>query len=90
MTDNHEAELAGMPCNELVELVTDYLDDALAPDVRARIDAHLPYCDGCSSVLAQFREVVELSGRLTESDVDHVDAGARAGLMAAFRDSRQT
>ena len=53
--DPHDVgELADLPCIELVELVTEYLDDTLTPDVRARVDAHLPYCDGCSSVLAQF------------------------------------
>ncbi len=90
MSDDTHDFAADLPCNEVVELVTEYLDDALAPDVRARIDAHLPYCDGCSSVLAQFREVVELSGRLTERDVEHVNADVRNRLLATFREIRDT
>ena len=38
-----------MDCNELVELVTAYLDGALDPDTRARFDIHLSECDGCRS-----------------------------------------
>ena len=30
-----------MDCNELVELVTAYLDGSLDPDTRARFDLHL-------------------------------------------------
>lgn len=89
--DTHDTTgaLEDLPCIELVELVTDYLDDALDADVRARFDSHLPYCEGCSSVLAQFREVVELSGRLTETDIEHVDADDRNRLLAAFREPRE-
>jgi hypothetical protein len=32
---------AGISCREVVELVTDYLEGALAPDVHARLEAHL-------------------------------------------------
>lgn len=89
MSDDNHDDARDLPCNELVELVTEYLDDVLAPDVRARVDAHLPYCEGCSSVLAQFREVVDLSGRLTETDVEHVDADSRNRLLATFRETRR-
>ena len=34
-------------CRELVELVTDYLDDALPPALRVAVDRHLDDCDGC-------------------------------------------
>ena len=49
-----------MDCNELVELVTDYLDGALDPAVRARFDAHLGECDGCEnySTVADYRPYV--------------------------------
>ena len=36
-----------MDCNELVELVTAYLDNALDEETRARFEAHLTECDGC-------------------------------------------
>ena len=40
-----------LACQELVELVTDYLEDALPPEERARFDAHLAECPGCSNYL---------------------------------------
>lgn len=74
-----------VPCNELVELVTDYLDGALAAQRRAEVDAHLAICAGCREVLAQWRTVVRLGGRLAEADLDEVEPAVRAGLLAAFR-----
>ena len=37
-------ELPDVPCNELVELVTDYLDGALTAPRRAEVDAHVAIC----------------------------------------------
>jgi hypothetical protein len=48
--------MSTMDCNELVELVTAYLDGALDPQTRARFDSHLRECDGCENYLQQFRE----------------------------------
>ena len=82
MTD---APVPDVPCNEFVEVVTDYLDGALPAELVADIDAHLAICSGCRSVLAQWREVVRLAGRLAETEVDRVEPGTRAQLMATFR-----
>ena len=41
--------MKSMDCNELVELVTAYLDGALDPDTRARFDTHLLECEGCEN-----------------------------------------
>ena len=42
-----------MPCRELVELVTDYLEDRLSPADRARFEAHLAECEYCETYLDQ-------------------------------------
>jgi hypothetical protein len=76
----------GIPCNELVELVTDYLDGALTPEVVAQIDAHLELCVGCASVLDQFRETIRTAGRLRAHDVDRLTPSVRGSLVEAFRD----
>jgi anti-sigma factor RsiW len=85
MTD---PELPDLPCNQFVELVTDYLDGTLDAQLRARVDAHLEICPGCGRVLAQWREIIHLTGRLAETDVDEAAPDVRATLMAAFRDRR--
>lgn len=76
-------------CAVLVEMVTDYLDGATPPDLRARIDAHLALCPGCASVLDQIRRVIRLAGRLADHDVEALPAGDRDALLAAFRAARQ-
>lgn len=72
-----------LTCQELVELVTDYLEGTLAPDERRRFDAHLAGCRGCAAYLQQFRRTIELTGRLTEDDI-----GGPAGesLLSRFRE----
>ena len=42
-------------CQELVELVTDYLEGALPPDEVAAVDQHLVDCDPCLRYLRQMR-----------------------------------
>ncbi len=74
-----------MDCNELVELVTAYLDDALELDTRARFDLHLLDCDGCENYLQQFRATIGVVGRI---DVADLDPGFRARLLNAFKDFR--
>lgn len=73
------------PCAEVVELFTDYLDQALSPRDRARLDAHLADCDGCTVVLEQFRTTIVATGRLGVDDIDRLDDTARAALLDVFR-----
>jgi anti-sigma factor RsiW len=73
-----------MRCDDFVELVTEYLDGAVPDDERARIERHLRGCDGCTRVLAQWREVIRLTGHLDDTVVDRLDDGVRGELMAAF------
>ena len=71
-----------MACQELVELVTEYLEGTLAPADRKRLEAHLKRCDGCTEYLAQMRRTVALTGRLRP---DQLDASARDALLDVFR-----
>ena len=71
-----------LSCQELVELVTDYLEAALPPEERARFEAHVEPCDGCSTYLEQMRTTIQLTGRITPEDVE---PEAEAALLAAFR-----
>jgi anti-sigma factor RsiW len=73
-----------LQCVDFVELITAYLDDALPKDMKARIDAHLEICPGCPNALEQLRMVVELTGRLTESDVEDLDPLEREALLSMF------
>jgi anti-sigma factor RsiW len=74
--------IADLNCNELVELVTDYLDGVMPPEDRARFEAHLAICDGCVTFLDQIRSTIALTGRLTEASLE---PAVRDGLLRAFR-----
>jgi anti-sigma factor RsiW len=58
-----------LACQEVVELVTDYLEDALTSADRKRFETHLAGCPHCTEYLAQIRETIRLAGRLTPEDL---------------------
>ena len=69
-------------CREVVELITAYLDDALPADVRSAVETHLAGCDGCTTVLEEFRQTIALTGMLTK---EQISPAQRDILLAAFR-----
>ena len=71
-----------LTCQQLVEIVTNYLEGALPPSVRERFEAHLRTCDGCSTYLEQMRTTIRVTGTLDE---DAFPAGQLDGLIQAFR-----
>ena len=71
-----------MTCQELVELVTDYLEGALAREDAARFEAHLAACPGCQTYLEQMRSTIALTG----ASGDVVEPSAVSPLLNAFRD----
>jgi anti-sigma factor RsiW len=78
-----------LQCVEFVEVVTDYLEGALSAQDRARLEAHLTACDGCTRYLAQIRITIELTGKLTTDDVDALGSEARGELLAVFREYKR-
>ena len=56
-------------CQQAVELMTDYLEDALSRAARRRFEAHLARCPHCTEYLAQLRETISLTGRLEPEDL---------------------
>lgn len=76
-----------MTCEELVELVTAYLEDTLPVDDRRAFDDHLALCPGCDRYLAQFRTTIDLLGELPE---DALSSPGRERLLDAFAQWRRT
>jgi anti-sigma factor RsiW len=72
-----------MACNELVELVTDYLEGALPPSEVAAIEAHLAICEGCQRYLDQMRATLAALGSVP---VETLSDEAINALLAAFPD----
>ena len=76
------AEFEQLSCQELVELVTDYLEGGLSTDERARFEAHVGLCDGCNVYLEQMRQTIRLTGTLP---ADALAPEAERDLLEAFR-----
>lgn len=72
-----------LTCQELVELVTEYLEGGLSDDEREHFEKHVVECGGCSNYLDQIRVTIELAGRVT---VDDLQDETKTGLLAAFRE----
>jgi anti-sigma factor RsiW len=70
-------------CRQVVELMTDYLDGALAAEDRVRFEEHIAGCDGCQAYLAQLKATREVVGRLAEESVPKT---IEDELVKAFRD----
>jgi anti-sigma factor (TIGR02949 family) len=43
-------------CRELIEVLDDYLDGALSPELRAELERHLDECAPCRAYLATYRK----------------------------------
>jgi hypothetical protein len=72
-----------LTCEELVELVTEYLEGGLADSERERFEEHVVVCGGCSNYLDQIRVTIEVAGRVT---VDDLMEETKTELLAAFKD----
>jgi hypothetical protein len=84
------AELA---CKELVELVTDYLDEVLPRDRRDEFRRHLAGCDGCAEYVRQIRATVRALQAAARSGQNHSRADQfveRSGDVKAEQDNHAT
>lgn len=85
LADIHE-RLGQLQCDAFVELVTSYLEHAVDPQVRAKIDDHLRLCEGCRNYRDQVQETIATIGRVGEqAEPPEIPEQVRAGLVAAFR-----
>ena len=79
------SDLPEMPCQELVEVLTEYLDGVLSERDRLRLEAHLDECDACTAYLDEFRMLISAAGRI---EPEQLSPEFEAGLVQAFRDLR--
>jgi len=56
-------------CQEMVELITDYLEGTLSHSQRRRFETHLAGCEHCTEYLEQMRKTIQLTGRLQAEDM---------------------
>jgi hypothetical protein len=74
-------------CQEVTELVTEYIEGTLGPHETALFEQHLNFCDGCDWYVDQMRTTIATVGRIEPADVP---PALRDSLLAAFRDRRRS
>jgi hypothetical protein len=77
------AEHEHISCQEVVELVSDYLEQGLPADEATLFEQHINFCDGCDWYLDQMRTTITTVGRITEEEVPQE---TRDKLLTAFRE----
>ncbi len=73
-----------LPCRDIVELVTAYLDGDLDDRLRDDFDAHLTICEDCVVYVDQMRRTIGALGQ--SAAPEQLPADLREGLRQAFRD----
>jgi len=75
-------QMEQLSCQELVELVTDYLEGVLSEEERLRFEDHIGRCGACKIYLEQMRQTISLLGHLPE---EALTQDAERDLLEAFR-----
>lgn len=73
-----------MRCEELVELVTDFLEGSLPAQERDQVEEHLRECEGCRNYVEQMRIVVRVLARLPERSYE-LPEDIKRSLLEQFR-----
>jgi len=76
------SSLRTITCQQLTEVLTDYLEGVMPLEDRARFEAHLAICEGCVNYVTQMRQTIAATRELQPA---HVEATAPDDLLDAFR-----
>jgi predicted anti-sigma-YlaC factor YlaD len=72
-----------LSCQEIVELVTEFLEGTMDSPLRAAFQAHLAKCDGCTEYLEQMGATIRVAGTI---EPEALSPEFQARLLEAFRD----
>ena len=70
-------------CQEMIEVVTNYLESALPPNEQERFERHLSYCAGCSTYVDQMRETITQTGNVPREE--SLPPALKEQIVAQFR-----
>ena len=56
-------------CDDVIQLLTDYIDGELEPDSQSQLDLHFGKCPPCVNFLATFKATVEMTGTFKCEDI---------------------
>lgn len=56
-------------CDDVIQLLTDYVDGELEPGDQALLDRHFKGCPACDNFLKSFKITIELTGEYRCEDI---------------------
>ena len=72
-----------LTCQEVVELVTEYLENTLLPEMRKRLEEHVVECSGCENYIEQVRLTVDMLCYIAK---ESAFPATKQELLRLFRD----
>ena len=82
------ADVEHLTCREFVEVLTDYLENALDPSERADVERHIVICRGCSNYVEQMRSTLDLLGRIAADDPADVQRETLVSMLREWQAGR--
>ena len=58
-----------MTCREAIDVLDDYLDLTLTPDVLEKLEAHLRVCAPCRAYLATYERTAQLAAKVNRVEM---------------------
>ena len=74
--------LSAKTCQELTELISDYLADKLEPSLKREFEKHLSICPDCVNFLNTYKKTVSVTGAL---DFAAIPRRVRKNALAFLR-----
>ena len=72
-------------CVEVVELVTEYLSQSMAPEERVRLEQHLLTCPPCTAYLGQVKATLKLARGLDQAQDRPSGGDVDESLLGLYR-----
>ncbi len=62
-------------CDEVIQLLTDYVDGELEPAAQSKLDQHFKGCRSCHGFLETFKRTIELTGTFRCEEIPSAVSG---------------
>ena len=75
-----------MTCHDVIDVLADYLEQALTPEMAADLERHLAGCEPCRAYLATYRRTRALGAQAARLEMpDEMKARLRQFLLERVR-----
>ncbi len=76
-----------MTCKEAIDVLGDFIEESLAPEVAAELEAHLRDCGPCRAYLSTYRKTRELTSKVGREPMpDELKERLRRFLLDRLKD----